>query len=113
MHPVLLHTLAQAEPAAPAPGGSPMNFILMMALFMGAMWFLIIAPQRKRQKAQQRMLDSLKPVDKIITSGGIHGTIQQVQADRLVIKVADNTRIELSKGFVHSKVQETATETSK
>jgi hypothetical protein len=89
MHPVLLHTLAQAEPAAPAPGGSPMNFILMMALFMGAMWFLLIAPQRTRQKTSNAC--SIRSSWRQDHHIGRHPRpLQQCWRPR-VIKVADNT----------------------
>lgn len=102
-HLVLLETLAQAAPDA-APQGNPiMQFMPFILLFL-AMWFLLIAPQRKRQKEHQKMMESLKPGDEVITTGGIYGTIQQVRSDRLVVKIADNTRIELGKAFVQLKV---------
>lgn len=105
----MLEIIAQAE--APA-SGNPLSVFLPFILIMGAMWFLMIAPQRKRQKEHQKMLEALKPGDEIITSGGIFGTVQQVRSDRLVVKIADNTRIEIGKAFVSTKVQP-KTETNK
>ncbi len=84
--------------------------LLIMGLFFLAMWFLMIAPQRKRQKEHQKMIEALKAGDEIITSGGIYGTVQQVRADRIVLKIADGTRIELGKGYVGSKVSAPAAE---
>lgn len=92
--------LAQAE--APPPGGLLMQFLPLMLLFAG-MWFLIIAPQRKRQKEHKNMLESLKPGDEVITSGGIYATIVKVKEDRLIVRIADDTRVELNKGFIQSK----------
>jgi len=69
------------------------------------MWFLIIAPQRKRQKEHDAMLKALKTGDEIVTSGGIFGTITNVKDDRLVVKIADNTKVEIGKTFVASKIQ--------
>ncbi|MGB0408856.1 MAG: preprotein translocase subunit YajC [Opitutales bacterium] len=92
-------TLAQAAPA----GGGLAQFLPIILLFVG-MWFLIIAPQRKRQKAHDKMLSELKTGDEVVTSGGIFGTITNVKDDRLVVRIADNTKIELGKNFVSSKV---------
>jgi preprotein translocase subunit YajC len=91
--------LAQAQ----SPGGGFAQFLPLILLFVG-MWFLIIAPQRKRQKAHEQMLSELKTGDEIVTSGGIYGTITNVKDDRLVVRIADNTKIELGKSFVANKV---------
>ena len=85
------------------PGGGIGQFLPIILLFVG-MWFLIIAPQRKRQKAHDQMLSELKTGDEIITSGGIYGTITNVKDDRLVVRIADNTKVELGKNFVANKV---------
>ena len=73
---------------------------------MVGFWFLIIAPQRKKQKKHQQMLTELTTGDEIITSGGIYGTITNVKDDRFVVKIADNTKIELTKGSIGSKASE-------
>jgi preprotein translocase subunit YajC len=92
-------TLAQA-----APGGSSIGQFLPIILLFVGMWFLIIAPQRKRQKAHDKMLSELKSGDEIVTSGGIFGTITNVKDDCFVVRIADNTKIELGKAFVSTKV---------
>ena len=84
-------------------GGGLGQFLPILLLFVG-MWFLIIAPQRKRQKAHDKMLSELQTGDEIITSGGVYGTITNVKEDRFVVRIADNTKIELGKGFVANKV---------
>ena len=68
------------------------------------MWFLIIAPQRKKQKAHDKMITELKTGDAIITSGGIYGSITNVKDDRFVVRVADNMKIELTKQSIGSKI---------
>lgn len=93
-----LFPLAQAQPG----GGGLAQFLPIILLFVG-MWFLIIAPQRKRQKAHEKMLSELKSGDNIITNGGIYGTITNVKDDCFVVRIADNTKIELGKNFVASK----------
>ncbi|PWU07190.1 MAG: preprotein translocase subunit YajC [Verrucomicrobia bacterium] len=97
--------LAEAAPAAPASPGISWNLIMLVLLF-GAMWFLLIAPQRKKQKQHAQMLQQLTTGDNVITSGGIFGVITNVKDDRFVIKIADNTRIEVLKTAIAGKSEE-------
>jgi preprotein translocase subunit YajC len=94
----------QAAPGAPAGGGFP---IIFLGLMFAAMYFLMIAPQRKKQKEQEKMLAALASGDEIITSGGVYGTITNVKDDRFVVRIADNTKIEIGKSFVLSVVKKT------
>lgn len=71
------------------------------------MYFLIIAPQRKKQKQHEKMVSELERGDMIVTTGGVYGEITSVKPDRLILKIADNTRVELNRNFVHSKVTPT------
>lgn len=91
--------LAQA-----APAGGLGQFLPIILLFVG-MWFLIIAPQRKRQKAHDKMLSELNKGDEIVTTGGLFGKIILVKDDRLVVEIAENTKVELGKSFISSKVE--------
>jgi preprotein translocase subunit YajC len=102
-----LSSLLPLAQAAPAGGGLMQSVLPIILLFVG-MWFLIIAPQRKRQKAHDQMLQALQTGDEIVTSGGIYGTITNVKDDRFVIRIADNTKIELGKAFVANKVDSNA-----
>ncbi|MBN2443687.1 MAG: preprotein translocase subunit YajC [Spirochaetales bacterium] len=83
--------------------GNMMNLvstILMMAAVFGVFYFLIIRPQRKKQKETRSMLDALKKGDKIVTIGGIRGAVQDVKEKTIVIKVDENTKIEFNKDAV-------------
>lgn len=84
--------------------GSGMSSMLILGLMFLAMWFLLIAPQRKRQKQHTQMLNGLKVGDTVITSGGIYGTVSAIKEERLVIKIADNTKIEVNRAFVQARV---------
>ena len=75
-----------------------------LALLMAAMYFLVFAPQRKKQKAHDKMLTELKSGDEVITSGGIYGTITSVKDDRFVIRIGENNKIEVGKGFISAVV---------
>lgn len=103
-----IHSLFPLAQAAPAGGGLE-QFLPIVLLFLG-MWFLIIAPQRKRQKAHDKMLSEIKKGDEIVTAGGLFGTVTRVKDDRFVVEIADNTRVELGKGFVSSKIEATIVE---
>lgn len=94
--------IAQAAPAQ----GSPLPTLLFFGLMFAAMYFLMIAPQRKKQKQHEKMLAALKTGDEIVTTGGIYGQITNVKEDRFVLRVADNTKIEVGKGFVHGVISQ-------
>lgn len=96
----MTYTIAQATGSADLFA----QFLPLILLFVG-MWFLIIGPQRKRQKEHDAMLTALKSGDTVVTSGGIFGTITNVKEDRLVLRIADNTKIELAKNFVSKKIE--------
>src|ERR1022692_4546561 len=104
--------IAQAAAPASSPGFSPL-ILLMYALFIGGFYFLFIAPQKKKQKEHQRMLTTLQCGDEIVTTGGIYGTITNVKDDRFVVRVADNTKIEIGKAFVQSVAKKTGGEEKK
>ena len=97
--------LAQAAPAAAPSGGQSLLSFLPMILIFAAMYFLMIAPQRKKQKELQKMLEALNTGDEVMTSGGIYGEITNKKDDRFVIRIADNTKIEVGKGFVTAVVK--------
>jgi len=99
-----LLNLANATPTQ-APGGGLTPILFFILLFAG-MWFLIIAPQRKRQKQQEAMIKALQTGDRILTSGGIYGEITNVKDDRLVVKVAENVKVEIGRAFVASKLED-------
>ena len=98
-------TLAQVD-AAPATGASPMGGMIWMLLLIVGFWFLIIAPQRKKQKQHDKMLTELKNGDDIVTLGGIYGTIANVKNDRIVVKIADGVRIEVTKNSISGLAQD-------
>lgn len=82
--------------------------IIGYVLLFAAMYFFMIAPQRKKQKEHEKMLKALQSGDEIVTTGGIYGTITNVKDDRFVVRIADNTKIEVGKGFVSAVVRQTA-----
>jgi preprotein translocase subunit YajC len=67
---------------------------------LGIFYFLLIAPMRKRQKQQEQMLTELKTGDRVVTAGGIYGTIVGIKDDRLTLRIADQVKIEITKASV-------------
>jgi preprotein translocase subunit YajC len=98
-----INVLAQAATGGAQQPNSMIPMLMMVLVFVG-MWFLIIAPQRKKLKEHDKMVNALKSGDEIVTSGGLYGTIQQVRDDRFVIKISDDVRVEVAKGFVSTRV---------
>ena len=73
-----------------------MNFVFIGILIL-IFWVFLIQPQRKQQKEHEKLLEGLKKGDKIITQGGIHGTVVSVKPTTVMIRVDDNTKIEFEK----------------
>ncbi len=94
--------LMSAQPAAtaPVPRGNMLTALLPFVLVFGIFYLLIILPQRKKQKKHQDMVNALKAGDRIITTGGIFGTVMGVQPDRIELKVSANVKIDITKSAV-------------
>jgi preprotein translocase subunit YajC len=91
--------MQQAEPAQQT-GGSFFTALIPFILVFVIFYLLIIMPSRKKQKRHQEMVEQLKPGDKIITSGGIYGSVMGVQQDRIELKIATNVKIDITKNAV-------------
>jgi preprotein translocase subunit YajC len=84
-------------------GGNPMVTMLVpLGLIIVIFYFLIIRPQRKKQKETQNMLATLRPGDKVATAGGIRGSVKHVKENTVTVKVDSNTTIEFNKSAVTS-----------
>lgn len=95
-----LFAAQQQAPTGQPRSGSMLTALVPFILVFVIFYLLIIMPQRKRQKKHQTMVEALKPGDRIITSGGIYGTVMGVQQDRIELKVAANVKIEITKSSV-------------
>lgn len=98
-----MFTLAFAEGAAQAPataGANPLISLMPIALIFVIFYFLLIRPQKKNQQEHAKMLTSLQKNDEVITSGGMYGTIVNIQDDVVTLRVDDNTRIRVQKGSI-------------
>jgi preprotein translocase subunit YajC len=93
--------LAQAQSAAPptSPGGGIGFFVPLIFIFI-IMYFVMIRPQKKRQDQQKKLIGSLKTGDRVVTNAGIHGLISNVKDTTVIVKVADNVKIEMEKSAI-------------
>jgi len=99
----MTHTLILAQAAAPSGvGGILGNPMIMMVLMFVMMYFLLIRPQRQRQKAQDAMQTALKVGDSVVTIGGEHGIVSSIKEKTVMIKVADNVKIEFDRVAIAS-----------
>jgi preprotein translocase subunit YajC len=91
-----MFAILQAAPAAGQQGGG-WSMWIMLALIFVVMWFFMIRPQKKQQKELQNFRDSLKKGDKVVTIGGIYGTVAEVKEDSVLIEVDNSVKIRVSK----------------
>ena len=78
-------------------GGGFLGSILPLVLMFAIFYFLLIRPQQKKAKQRNSMLGALKKGDKIVTIGGIHGTIVELKEDTAIVKISDTTSITLER----------------
>ncbi|MDQ3118586.1 MAG: preprotein translocase subunit YajC [Verrucomicrobiota bacterium] len=95
--------LAQAASPAPAAANPLASFVPIILIFV-IMYFLLFRPQMKRQKEQARLVSSLKTGDRVVTASGIHGMISNVKDRTVIVKIADNVKIELEKSAIATVV---------
>ena len=101
---ITLVSLGGCVPAGqPAEGGFDYSIIIFLALLFGVFYYLMIRPQRKRQKEHQKLVEELRKGDKVITAGGIYGVIESTSDDNIVIKVESGATIRVSRGSVALK----------
>lgn len=92
-------TLPLAQ-AAPASGGIFGNPLLLLGLLFLVMWFTMIRPQAKQAKAHRALVEGLSKGDRVVTIGGIHGTIRQVDEKTVLVEVDGGTKLRVDKGKI-------------
>jgi len=85
---------------APAGGASSINMLLMMGLMIVVFYFFMIRPQMKRQKEMTKFRSALQKGDKIVTTGGIYGKIDEIKDNIIILEVALNVKLKVDKSVV-------------
>jgi preprotein translocase subunit YajC len=89
------------------PGGGIGSFFVPLIFIFIIMYFVMIRPQKKRQEQQQKLIGNLKTGDRVVTNAGIHGLISNVKETTVLVKVADNVKIEIDKSAITNVLKET------
>ncbi len=88
--------------AAPAAGGNPILMFLPMILIFGVMYLFMIRPQQQREKKRRATISSVKKGDRIVTIGGIHGTVDKVDETTVLAQVDTSTKMRFEKNAIAS-----------
>ena len=107
-----LFTLVPLAQAAPPAGGLFGNPLLLIAVMFGIMYFFMIRPQSKREKARRAMIDAVQKGDRIVTAGGIHGTVTKVDEASVLVSVDGDTKLRFEKSAIASVATKDAKEAS-
>jgi preprotein translocase subunit YajC len=102
---MLIASVWAVAAAAPSQGSQPQqgNLLVLMipyALIFVAFYFLMIRPTRQRQKEHAKLLDALKPGDKVVCAGGIHATVVGVTEGTVQVRIADQVRVDVEKASI-------------
>ena len=100
----VLSILLQAQPSP--GGGSNYSMLMLILLMFVVMYFFMIRPQQKKQKEIQKMRESLKVGDRVVTSGGIYGKIKEVEDTAFIIEIADGVRVKVDKASIFAATNE-------
>ena len=95
----LAYAMGANPQAAQGQGSGLMGFLPLVIIFV-IFYFLLIRPQQKRAKEQKAMLDNLKKGDKVITSGGEYGIIEEVKGTTVMVKIAENVKVKYGKAYI-------------
>lgn len=91
---------AAAPAAGQAQGGSQWSFWIMIIALFAIMWLFMIRPQRKQQKELEKFRSELKKGDKVITAGGIYGTIGEIEEKTVLLKIDGDVKIRVDKSSI-------------
>ena len=89
------------------PGGgqeggqqNPMSFFIFMAVLFAVFYFILIRPQQKRQKDHRRLLENLKKGDKVVTTGGLQGTVVSLSDTVVTVEIADKVKVKVGRSYI-------------
>ena len=100
---ITLVSLGGCVPPEAVEGGFDWTWIILLGLFFAFMYFILIRPQRKKQKEHDELVAELRRGDKVITAGGIYGVIESTGEDSIIIKVESGMTLRVARGSVALK----------
>jgi len=105
---LLLRILQDTPTATPAPQAAPSlvtSSVLPLVIVGALFFFMLILPERKKQKQRTKMLEALKKGDRVMTSSGLYGTVVTTTSEVVVLQVADNVRLRFSRAAIQTVVE--------
>ena len=94
--------LAMAPQGGQGGGGSMMSTLIMFAAIFAIFYFMIIRPQQKKAKAREALLSAVKKGDKVVTSGGFHGTIAGIDEKTILLDMGNNVKVKVERSAIAS-----------
>ncbi len=94
------------ELAAKSSGGGGSSLLLILVLGLGALWLIVIRPQRRKQKQQQSMQTELAIGDEVVTAGGLYGKVTQIEDDEVRVEIAPNVEVRLARRAIAAHLTE-------
>lgn len=101
--------LAQAAAPAQAPQQNLLVTMMPLVFIFVIFYFLLIRPQQKKQKEHEKLVQSVKTGDQVVTNAGIHGTVSNVKDKTVIVKIADNVKVEFDRAAIASVEKPAAT----
>jgi preprotein translocase subunit YajC len=95
-----VHTFVLAMGGAPTPGVNPYVQLIPIALVFAIFYFIILLPTKRKQKKLDEFLAALKVGDRVVTTGGIYGSVTRVNEQSVQLQVANNVRIEIARASI-------------
>ncbi len=95
------------------PQGSMISTLIMFALIIAIFYFMIIRPQSKQRKDREKMLSAVKKGDKVVTAGGIHGSVAGADEKIILVEIADNVKVKMDRTAITAIVRESEPEGKK
>ncbi len=107
----MMHYLIAMAPTGGSPEGGMFSTLIMFALIIGIFYFMILRPQQRRQKERDKLLNSIKKGDRVVTVGGMHGVVAGIDEKTLLIEVADKIKLKFDRSAVSAVTREGEPET--
>lgn len=100
MRMAVVHALAQAPGPAPALGEQLLQMLPMFFIIVAIFYFVIYRPQKQQREKHKVMLEQLKKGDKVVTTGGIYGTVTNLGKETVTLQVSDNAKIKVGREHI-------------
>jgi|SRR5579859_1667423 len=95
-------TVAKTATGGALPSMANIGFFVQIILIMGLFYFLMIYPQTKERKKKEELLNNIQRGDRVLTRGGIYGTVADIKEHILILKVSENTKVEIDRSYVET-----------